>query len=460
LFEEFEYKGCWWLPEKPERKIPGTLKFVPGEEIDLKLQGTFKDVEDIDKLLKLPIVLGLLSDGRKITLYKCQEKTFHISSSSSLTYSSVFVAGFIFIGAHFQKPEDIKFKSISVYYSNLDEWVSISGFDYPPLWKDEEIEVKSFSITANINDNLEISIIFPRKIKQPRYMRPISQEAFIKFETLKASPFYNYYLKVIQHLRIFLSLGVTNPIYPLSIKGIIDEEKDDKSNNSVDIFYIISPRISKLPKVLQPSEMLFTFVDISDKFETILRNWFEKNKILEPVYFLYDAVLYNPNEYLENQFLNLIQAIESFHRRIYEGTYVSKDEYKEIYTILINSIPNCVRQDLRKHLSQHLKYGNEFSLRKRLKEIFDKHGEILNIFIKNKEDFIDKVINERNYLTHYPKESEKHIVAEEEFYRINLTLRLILEICLLTEIGFSSEKLESLFQKNEKYKLIKGFEDK
>ena len=82
---------------------------------------------------------------------------------------------------------------------------------------------------------------------------------------------------------------------------------------------------------LYPYDMLFTFKDISDRFEILLKNWFEKADTLGPVYDLYFGTLYNPRMYLQHQFLSLIQAIEVYHRRKFEGKYLSDDDYEPIY---------------------------------------------------------------------------------------------------------------------------------
>jgi len=42
MIEKFEYKGIWWLPDKPKERISGTLKFTPDEGAILDLIGSFK----------------------------------------------------------------------------------------------------------------------------------------------------------------------------------------------------------------------------------------------------------------------------------------------------------------------------------------------------------------------------------------------------------------------------------
>jgi len=161
--------------------------------------------------------------------------------------------------------------------------------------------------------------------------------------------------------------------------------------------------------------------------------------------------LYNPRMYLEDRFLSLIQAIESFHRRVYGGKYLPDEKYDKLYEVLVNGVPEDVESELKDRLMEYLKYGNEFSLRKRLKEIFDKYKEILDKFIENKKDFIEKVVNTRNYFTHYDKELKEYAARGEDLYRLTQKLRMCLEICLLTEIGFTSKEIKNSYF--EKYKI-------
>lgn len=117
----------------------------------------------------------------------------------------------------------------------------------------------------------------------------------------------------------------------------------------------------------------------------------------------------------------------------------------------MNAIPDWVRSDFRESLKSKLKYGNEFSLRKRLKEIFSKYQEILNEFIENKNAFIEKVVNTRNYQTHHDEDLRKRAAKGEGLYRLTQKLKKLLEICLLIELGFSREQIKGLFSRNRRY---------
>ena len=47
--ESFEYKGYWYLPNKPDRKIAGILSFKDGESSTLELIGDIDIVTQKDK---------------------------------------------------------------------------------------------------------------------------------------------------------------------------------------------------------------------------------------------------------------------------------------------------------------------------------------------------------------------------------------------------------------------------
>ena len=440
MMDKFEYEGIWWLPDKPEKQVSGTLRFTPNEGAILDLIGSFKDTKEINKMLELEIILGISSNGKNITLHKCFETKSNVSVPRLLTSS--FYANEVFVGAHFQKSEDIKFRELSICYSYLDEWVNISGFNiqYPDK---REVVIKYKQpepIQASIGEDCKMFIDFQVTIVQKE--ASIKQRTYIRIEPSVEKSLEEYW-NIMRNIQNFLSLGVTEPVYPLTITGITEA-----NNSPVEIYYH-SPEISKVPKTLC---MLFTFKDISDRFEILLKNWFENADTLGPVYDLYFGTLYNPRMYLQHQFLSLIQAIEAYHRRKFEGKYLSDEKYEPIYKKFEGIINKLGIEDpFKDALKSKLKYGNEYSLIKRLRDLFEKYREIFDNFIDDRDAFINKVKDTRNYLTHYDKKL-RSIADGEDLYRITQKLKTILQICLLHELGFDKEEIKSMFLRNRRYK--------
>jgi hypothetical protein len=485
--EEFGYTGQWWLPETPEKQIGGTLRFTPGEGAVLDLIGSFKGAKTTVVIEPEEIILGCLSNKGNVTLYKCRND--RTSYSVPGFQISSFRADVVFIGAHFHKPEDIKFKSIDVHYLHLDEWTNISGFDIQGSF-DEEVVIKyklPEPIKASINDDCEIHIRIRAEGPSHHVIQKeadIKQKTYIRIKTSEEKSFEEY-KEMMYQIQNFLSLGVWAPVHPLTIEGITEANKEIK------IFYGLLD-IPKASKTLLPDNMLFTFKDISDRFDIFLRNWFEQAKPseLKPTHDLYFGTLYLPLMYREHHFLSLIQAIESFHRhgRRHGGKYL-------VYTKKLfrwDNVPGIDDEKLRQSLineigiawagsakihktndrticisngvnSAEIEIGRqkwkatlktsdgrtfklkakEISLEERLREIFDEYQhEIPNVFIKNKGDFIDTVVVTRNYLTHYDKDLKERAASGIDIFHLARELKMLLEICLLRELGFSSEEIE------------------
>ncbi len=456
--ENFEYKGLWWLPERPENTVTGTLRYTSSEGILLELVGSFNEIKDVGKMLSPEIILGISSDGKPITLYKCFEKSSVLSSPGLQT--SLFYVSLVFVGAHFQDAKDIKFNSMSVYYSYLDEWVDISGFKKEYLGQGKELVIKfqlPEPIRADISDTLTLAIIFKAtECCDPFFLKQINikQKAEIKIEVSEDTSFEELE-KIIYHIRNFLTIATMKSVQVLNIKGTtkINEEMIDNEvcRPPVEILY----RQLGMPEgqeTLHSSEMFFTYTDISDRFEYFLKNWLKDSTLLEAVYNPYFAMLYNPRMYIEDRFLNLVKAIESFHKYKYDGKYLPDEEYKPIYEALINTIPKEAQKDLKDKLEEYLRYGNEFSLRKRMKHIIDKYRDVVDIFIKDRKSFIEKVVNTRNYLIHRNWQLREHTASGEELYHLTQKLRICFETCLLSQLGFNSLEIRNLFIRHLDYR--------
>jgi len=461
--EEFEYNGIWWLPENPKNQISGTLKFNQRENTILELIGSFKEAKDINEIPELNIILGITSNGKIITLYKCYESNFHVSMPGF--FSSSFIVSIIFQGYHFKKEDDIKFDSLSLNYSHLEEWTKISGFK-SKLENDLENHFKKYEVSYSFPEkveakldkfNLSFDYNFTSNgdgIKEVK----LKQTTFIKIEPHKQVHFNDYERDICYHIQNFLSLATGQAIFPEIIKGKINAYKTKLLDrriayNDILIFYSIK-NLPDLSKKLHPFDMLFSFRDISDNFGKYLENWFAKSEILQPVYDLYFGTLYNPSMYLQHEFLSLIQALESYHRRVKEGKYVSEDDYTEIYKTLISVIPQKLDNYFKESLIQKLKYHNEFSLRKRLVEILKKCEGVENLLIHNDESFVKDIVNTRNFLTHYDKNIEMKAKNGQELYELTQKIKFILEICFLIELEIPIETIKALVSQNQRYQYL------
>jgi len=446
--EEFELKGIWWFPDNPEETFFGTLIFNP-------YKGAFLELLDFHKKLKIDvptekeIILGISSDGNKITLHGCY---CYNNNKYFTTYH--FSSYIIFIGAHFHKTEDIKFKNITVHYSYLDEWFNISGFHIDdskikdPNMNEIIIKYKTLeSVNIFLNNNYKLTLYVTEYTDNERTQVNIKRKTFINIEFNQEESIANIFI-ILRGIRNFLSFALSEKVYLISIEGVLEENngitEENFYNEKVKIYYKIAG-ISKVTEKVNPNNILFKFHDISDRFEIILNKWLNKASSLEIFFNLYFEIIYNSGIHLEHKFLNLILALEAYHRKTKENFELPEDKFKDMLDEIVNFVPEKYKSWLREKLN----YSNEKNLRRRLKEIMDEFSYAISLFIQdeNIKHFIDKVIKTRNYLIHKDDKIEKNVAKDKELFYLVEKLKLIVEICILKELGFTQDEIKDKVHK-------------
>lgn len=200
--------------------------------------------------------------------------------------------------------------------------------------------------------------------------------------------------------------------------------------------------------------MLLPFTEIESNLPELLHEWIEKSERIKPVFDLFFAGIYR-STYPENEFLNLTQAIETYHRRIYGGCYLSEETYLNgLYQTFVNSIPDDIDTDFQSSLTKgKLRYAFEYSLRKRISLLCILISENLSVsFLSNKikiREFSERISDTRNYLTHYsPELKERAITNGEGLFTINRQLMFILKVCFLEELGFPFDHIRTILNKD------------
>ena len=131
-----------------------------------------------------------------------------------------------------------------------------------------------------------------------------------------------------------------------------------------------------------------------DYFYKSINEWFNQLKDLKPICELFYIISYGHSMYPRVYFLNLIQSIEGFHRRVYG------DDNSE---------------------------GKRYTLKERLTQLCEKRpGSLWFRYTMNGDETnLDKIIKIRNAFTHSYKKSENNVPSEKELYIINYKLKVL-----------------------------------
>jgi len=171
---------------------------------------------------------------------------------------------------------------------------------------------------------------------------------------------------------------------------------------------------------------------IGEDLPQVLNAWFKEAERLDSVYEVFFGTLYNTRAYPRSQFLSLMQAAESFHRTTKSGKYVRPEKYEEFRKEMVSAIPEEATPELKSKLYGTLKYGNEYSLNERIKEIVDSlpGREIL----KKNPTFAQDVVATRHYLTHLDERGKAKALHGADLEAANEDLRILLTSLFLTRL--------------------------
>ena len=177
-----------------------------------------------------------------------------------------------------------------------------------------------------------------------------------------------------------------------------------------------------------------------------LSKWFSKYIILEPILELYIENLENINLSIERRFLNMIQALETYHSRIVCSGNLS--EYKKH----VEKILSNVNSDIRIIHKELLLSGCDktITLKGRIYDLllanFEIHFDTADISYK---DFPKKIADTRNYLTHYNINKKELALSGESLINAYITLKIILEYYIMKELGFKTEFIKKKIREKE-----------
>jgi len=466
MMEVFEHKGKWWLPGEESNQIDGTLTYSPIDGVILQLSGAFADLSRAigrQGLSTARLILGTTASGTRITLLSCAETHRSLRGIPGDGYpTSSHRAEVALVGSHFPDHEAVTFDAVRVHYSHLDSWASLGYFDFA---REDDMAKISYGSpeprVAHLHEGLTVSLTSagsehwegspPRRVT-------IEREARIGIQLGERTRF-DRFLRPIRLIQIFLALGVGTTVHQLKVGATREEMLEDvRVPQEVEIFYQ-PPRAPLQQETLHHSEMTFTLAHMDDRFEPFLRNWFDSADCLGPVVDLYFATLAESGMFAEHRFLTLTRALESFHRRRYGGQYLAPEHYQPAYHHLVSAIPDWVVPDHRDALTTRLKYGYEYSLRKRLRDIFNAYEAVLSSAFPDPTAFIDKVVKTRNYLTHYDEDDRQGAATcGLQLHRLATQLRTLLEVCLLGEIGFTSEELQMQVERMSSRRVVEAIQ--
>lgn len=154
--------------------------------------------------------------------------------------------------------------------------------------------------------------------------------------------------------------------------------------------------------------------------------------------------MYNPDMYIEYQFLGLAEAIESYHRSFLQK--VSPHNWDNEIEDIIKLYPQIPSQCIKKIKECYNPYLGD-----RVAEVFSEYSEITSklLYFKDKECFSKRVARTRNYLSHWSESNRRTATLGEDLVHLTRDLQFVLQLSIMTQLGFTQCDFANMYHTNK-----------
>lgn len=339
------------------------------------------------------------------------------------------------------KPINENVTYIRGYLPGIGEWF---GRDFLEFDDDEykfketktiyhEMKLGDF---ATITLNAKLTIDIDKRFVEGQFLA--YPQSFVRIDFAKPTHITGA-INIFSHVENFF-----NFIFSVPHSTYIFTSSNTKQGKRNIPLYIFSPYRRKefeRNEKLRSSSMLFSWEDVTNRDDVFVRWVLEYSRIEEIVDTL--VLLKSTKVSEQMRFTTIINALEAVHRRYFNSKAQPDEDYKAKVENILSLITD---EDDKKLVEKKLEYGNEVTLRARLKEVYElgeKHG-----LSKPSRSVTNKIIETRNYYIHGDESKKDKILDYTGLYEANSMLGKYLKLILLQKIGVKDDELTAIVSKS------------
>jgi len=445
LGDSFQTFGEWFLPENPERKIAGTLSY--GDKgVELEIQNAFVPLRGLidpgGSLQTYAVVMGTTRESEAMTIFNAQRAGMSFTSGSGgHSQPEKLISPLLIVGAHV--PHDFEYPAMSFRIPGLQVWFSRTVIH--ELHDKDEVTGKythSYSV-----DGIELEIFYVPLIAgklEFGYQWTSNTDPFssvdvkvtgwvtVRPDKPKEIHWYLDKLRIITSMLTFISGTSMSP----------DCIQADIGQKHHDVTCLISFANRKCCDYKNHHDFFLLHSGLGVDLNDVINRWFDVYQKVNKPSELAISVLSSEDLWLHVKFLSLMQALEGFHRALYDGNYMDEKEYTKVKKSLGDAIPEIVASDHKEALKSRIKYGNQIALRKRLDFLVGLFPEKIRRILLGPDGKVPRSwIDTRNYYTHWDEELTANVLDYQEMYDTNVRMMVLLRVLYLALMGIPDESI-------------------
>ncbi len=450
--------GRFWLPGDTGQGVSGRLIYNPVEGITIEITAGLVPAKFDGSAEKNPIVHGQLMSGSLVTLVEA----FVTSQSAGFGGDGpvTITADKAIIGCHVPNPEQMRVKSCSLGVADLDEWLRIKCVSSKDArdsgeWigvdlhyrKPSEIRIEipdaGFTLSINWEGKLTLSRNNEVKLHPQAYLTVTAKDSLSLADSIVVA-------WELQSL-LALLIGHVPPVRWMTVEPLFSVG-DSKSEKECQILY--HQRAESTTETMFASNMLLPYQIVQPDFAAIVNNWFaraEQAKLAAMIYV--ESMLAKPPT-VNVGFLAVVHAIEAYHRSTHRGLYMDQGAFDAAIKKMTDQIPTGLSDDHRHSLKSRLRYGNEYSMRKRVADLLGQVPEPLlsRIAGPSVPQFVQRVVATRNYFTHWDSQSKGEAFDNgKDILNATKRLRALFIASIFHDLGVTEQILMDSIANNSEF---------
>ena len=433
LSKEQKWRGKWWLPDNPEKKVGGTLKYDGEGKLMLELYSYIGATVTDSAVTTIktdrerwPIIYGEVCD-HEITLID----TFSNGLSIKPPMWKV-MADFAIVGAHINGCDDEVFNVAEFSFEGLRQWAGGATFGMTlgeggcecagEVRNDNGVWYNLLRTSLNFTDNS--SSVKASESELEVFLRVTSKRLFTLDDVLTQ-------VDMLHSLVAFATTSCAGVTWLRLGLSEVGTSSSGESKRAYLLYHPVAFACRDADKI-NANQILFTCGLLP--FEKTLRKWFqiyEENKAAIRIIL---GVIYDSDKFVEDKILASACAAEVLHGGLKLGgePFSNKKEFKRMREEILKVVP----EERKSWVKERIR--NQPSLRERLYDLINRLEEnIAEQFVVDKDSWVDKTVKARNDFTHQGETPGQTLIELDAIARVTT---MVVIFNLLKELGVPTEQ--------------------
>jgi len=437
--KSFESVGIWFLPDQPDKRVPGTLSFSVDDGFALRLSGAL--TPHVFSLAKYSAIHGIVSEspyGKHISLFGCFADSLQLGISG-IALETIH-ANYGFAGDEFIESAEELFDGAELHFRQLSTWFGYSGLKvaYKP-----EVQVSWKSppeYTCHLAD-ASLRTAFGLTIKGAPPLVSLEENASLSISGLDRCTAADIDSRYAHPLRMLLTFASDKIAWPERYSllrrgpGRAYPVRFDRLHAPV--------RLDKSGGQKLPGNFLFLLRDVAARFETFIQSWLHFTETHPDFCSIFFNTCYEEHGFVESRFASVMQAFELLLQDEAALDEETICKFEKVRTAALNSVsaPSLA-------YTMSLPSAVELAMPTRVAKLMAEHWELIRGIVgTDAPHFIDRLFSTRNYVAHRGP-LPIGVIAGADLYWLQQRVLAVIKVYVLGRLGFTQDAISEIVTRN------------